>query len=60
MPKKSGEHLPSGKVRYRIYIGKDASGKKKYKSFTAETLRQAKKDAQAWQAVHLQKGLKPV
>lgn len=53
---KKGEHLPSGKVRYRIYIGKDASGKKRYKSFTAETLRQAKKDAQAWLAVNPQDG----
>lgn len=53
---KKGEILPSGKVRYRIYIGKDHSGRKQYKSFTADTLRQAKKDAQAWLAVNPQDG----
>lgn len=47
-----GEKLPSGRYRYRIYLGTGPDGKKKYKSFTADTLRQAKKDAQMWQAVH--------
>lgn len=54
MPK--GEKLPSGKVRYRIYIGRDASGKKRYKSFTAETRRAAQKAAQMWLAVNPQDG----
>lgn len=29
--------LPSGNVRRRVYIGRDASGKRMYKSFTAES-----------------------
>lgn len=53
---KKGEVLPSGKVRYRVYLGTDSSGRKRYKSFTADTLRQAKKDAQAWLAVNPQDG----
>lgn len=51
-----GEKLPSGKVRYRIYIGTDTSGKKRYKSFTAETRSKAVKAAQAWLAVNPQDG----
>lgn len=38
--------------RYRLYLGKDADGKRQYKSFTADTLRQAKKDAQTWQVLN--------
>lgn len=53
---KKGEVLPSGKVRYRIYIGKDPSGRKRYKSFTADSQREAKKDAQQWLAVNPQDG----
>ena len=34
--KKKGE-LPSGSIRTMVYLGKDASGKRKYKSFTAAT-----------------------
>lgn len=49
---KKGEQLPSGKVRYRIYLGTGPDGKKKYKSFTADTLREAKKAAKAWQALN--------
>lgn len=44
--------LPSGKVRYLLYIGKDPSGKKRYKSFTADSMRDAKKQARAWEALH--------
>ena len=33
--------LPSGNWRVRAYIGTDASGKKLYKSFTAETKKEA-------------------
>lgn len=33
--------LPSGKYRCLIYIGKDNSGKRKYKSFTADTKKEA-------------------
>lgn len=44
--------LPSGNVRYRLYTGTDASGKKQYKSFTASTMREAKQKAQEWQLDH--------
>ena len=40
--------------QYRLYLGKDADGKRIYKSFTADTLKQAKKDAQAWEVLHPQ------
>ena len=40
--------LPSGNWRCRAYIGKDASGKDRYKSFTAPT----KKEAEALAAVY--------
>lgn len=42
MPKKQT------RPRYRLYLGTDENGKRQYKSFTADTLRQAKKDARAW------------
>ena len=48
--------LPSGKVRYLLYIGKDPSGKKRYKSFTADSMRDAKKMARTWEALHPQTG----
>ena len=38
--------------QYRLYLGKDSHGKRQYKSFTADTLKQAKKDAQSWQVLH--------
>lgn len=34
--RKKGE-LPSGSIRTRVYIGRDANGKRQYKSFTAPT-----------------------
>ena len=56
MPKKTEDsniaRLPSGKYRYLLYIGKGADGKKKYKSFTADTLNKAKKAATKWQGIH--------
>lgn len=33
--------LPSGKWRNLLYVGKDANGKRKYESFTADTKREA-------------------
>lgn len=45
MPKKR-------RPQYRLYLGKDADGKRQYKSFTADTRKQAKKDAQAWSVLH--------
>lgn len=49
---KKESRLPSGKYRYRLYLGTGPDGKKKYKSFTADTLKKARKAAQTWQAVH--------
>lgn len=37
--------MPSGNWRILVYIGKDKSGKKKYKSITAATKREAKRKA---------------
>lgn len=37
--------LPSGKWRVLLYVGKDDSGKRMYKSFTADTKKQAEADA---------------
>ena len=37
--------LPSGKWRVLLYVGKDDAGKRQYKSFTAETKKQAEADA---------------
>ena len=44
--------LPSGNYQYKLYIGKDAAGKKQYKSFTASTMNKAKKAAAEWQSTH--------
>lgn len=53
MPKKKkAGALPSGNVRYRLYIGMDATGKKQYKSFTAPTMRKAQQKADEWQSSH--------
>lgn len=51
MKKKKGE-LPSGKVRYSAYLGKDASGKQIRKSFTADTMKEAKQQAAVWMLKH--------
>ncbi len=37
----SAKKLPSGSWRVNLYIGKDADGKRQYKSFTAETKKEA-------------------
>lgn len=37
----TAKKLPSGSYRVNLYIGKDANGKRKYKSFTAETKKAA-------------------
>lgn len=41
--------LPSGKWRVLVYAGKDETGKRKYKSFTAPTQRKAERAALEWQ-----------
>lgn len=38
--------------QYRLYLGKGPDGKRQYKSFTADTKRQAKKDADSWKVLH--------
>ena len=50
--KKSSGQLPSGRYRYRLYIGTNAEGKKQYKSFTASTIRKAQQKADEWAATH--------
>lgn len=37
----TAKKLPSGSWRVNLYIGKDANGKRKYKSFTADTKKKA-------------------
>lgn len=37
--------MPSGNWRVRVFLGKDKSGKKKYKSITAATKKEAKRAA---------------
>ena len=44
--------LPSGSYRTQVLIGRDASGKRLYKSFTAPTAKQADLLALQWQADH--------
>jgi len=51
MSKTKGQ-LPSKSYRYQLYLGKDADGKRKYKSFTADSMRKAKKAASIWLAEH--------
>jgi integrase len=52
MSNKTKGTLPSGSIRYRLYIGTDPTGKKLYKSFTAATKSAAKKMAEQWQKDH--------
>ncbi len=37
----TAKKLPSGNYRVQLYIGKDANGKRQYKSFTADTKKEA-------------------
>ena len=37
----TAKKLPSGNFRVRVLVGKDLQGKKKYKSFTAKTKKEA-------------------
>ena len=52
MAKKTKGTLPSGSIRYRLYIGVDPDGKKLYKSFTAATKSDAKRLAEKWKEEH--------
>lgn len=49
MAKKKNQ-LPSGSYRVQVYIGTDTNGKRRYKSFTAPTKKQAQAIAQEWKA----------
>lgn len=50
--------LPSGSYRVRMSIGKDASGKYTYKSFTAPTAKEAERMAYEWE--YNQKSIVPI
>lgn len=52
MARKTKGALPSGSIRYRLYIGKDPQGKKIYKSFTAPTKTEAMRMADQWKQDH--------
>ena len=47
-----------GRYRYRVYLGKNEDGSKKFKSFYGSTEREAKAAAEAYRAA-IQKGLDP-
>lgn len=49
----SAKKLPSGSWRVRLYIGKDADGKSQYKSFTADTKREAEFLAAQYNQLHI-------
>lgn len=46
----NAKKLPSGKYRARLFLGEDENGKKHYKSFTANTKREAEKLALNYEA----------
>lgn len=48
----NAKKLPSGSWRAQLYIGKDASGKRQYKSFTAPTKREAERAAAEYERLH--------
>lgn len=48
MPRKKKGQLKSGSIRIQVYVGKDDSGKRQYKSFTAATRQEAEDLARAW------------
>ena len=52
MARKTKGALPSGSIRYRLYIGTDPTGKKLYKSFTARTKAEALRMADQWKQDH--------
>ena len=58
MPKTTKGLLPSKNYRYQLYLYTDADGKRKYKSFTAESLSKAKKAADKWKDEHPSKPAK--
>lgn len=48
MPRKKKGQLASGSIRVQVYVGKDSSGKRQYKSFTAATRQEAEELARVW------------
>lgn len=49
----SAKKLPSGSWRVNLYIGKDAEGKRQYKSFTAATKKEAEYLAAQYNQLHI-------
>ena len=45
----NAKQLPSGSWRVQVYAGKDAQGKKQYRSFTRLTKKEAEYEALQWQ-----------
>lgn len=52
----TAKRLPSGSYRALAYAGKDEDGKRKYKSFTAPTKKEAELLAAQWQVMEKKKG----
>ena len=48
----TAKKLPSGNWRTQIYIGKDKSGKRKYRSFTGATKRESERLAMTYEMEH--------
>lgn len=49
----SAKKLPSGSWRVNLYVGKDAAGKRQYKSFTADTKKEAEYLAAQYNQLHI-------
>lgn len=49
----TAKKLPSGSFRVNLYIGKDTNGKRKYKSFTAPTKKEAEYLAAQYNQIHI-------
>lgn len=49
----TAKKLPSGSYRVNLYIGKDTNGKRKYKSFTAPTKKEAEYLAAQYNQMHI-------
>lgn len=50
--KKKKSKVKPRRPQYRLYLGKDPNGKRLYKTFTADTHKQAKNAADTWKVLH--------